>query len=115
MTVKAKRGRRRYVYFVTVAGKYVPYEDLLRTLITPCERAGLRSIRLIQFDGRAGIVRSSLTDLPELKRIIDHQGSEHFRSIRTSGTLRALRNRYFKSTGQKESEARDGQHMQGDL
>jgi len=94
MTVKEKRGRRRYVYFESADGNVRSYEDMLQSVINPAAAAGVRSIKLIQFDGRRGIVRCALKELETLLSSINDV-NKPFRTLCTSGTVRTIRERYF--------------------
>jgi RNase P/RNase MRP subunit POP5 len=88
MVVKEKRGRRRYIAFRSELGR----EQMLSALRSKADSIGVRTPKLIQFEGGMGIVRCS----PEEKdAIIDLLGSvEGTESLLTSGTLRTLRERY---------------------
>lgn len=105
MTVKEKRGRRRYVYFESTDGTVRPHEDMLQSVINPSAAAGVRSIKLIQFDGRRGILRCALTELDMLLGAVNAD-DRPFRTLCTSGTVRTLRERYFPDQLQKRP--RDG-------
>jgi RNase P/RNase MRP subunit POP5 len=105
MTVKEKRGRRRYVYFESADGKALPHEDMLQSVINTSAAAGARSIKLIQFDGRRGIVRCALTELDALLGAVNADGRP-FHTLCTSGTVRTLREKYFPDQLQKRP--RDG-------
>jgi len=100
MTVKEKRGRRRYVYFESADGTVRSHEDMLHSVINPAAAAGVRSIKLIQFDGRRGIVRCALTELETLLSSVNTEGRP-FRTRCTSGTVRTIRERYYPDQLQK--------------
>ena len=100
MTVKEKRGRRRYIAFKVISDKGVYREDLLFALRASSTKMGITTPKLIQFDEMKGIVRCSNLDkevtiqlLHDVGRTIDN-GFE-LETLRTSGTLKTLRNRYF--------------------
>jgi RNase P/RNase MRP subunit POP5 len=96
MTVKSKRGRRRYVYFEAVGGKPVPRENLIRSVITPAEAGKALSLKIIQFDGTKGIARCFQKDLEPLKMLLNEKKEGTlFRTICTSGTIKTLREKYF--------------------
>jgi RNase P/RNase MRP subunit POP5 len=97
MTVKEKRGRRRYLYFEVVDGEIASNEEMLQAIVLPANRMGLRSFKSIQFDGRKGIVRCALVEAERLRDIINRTSSpvRPFRTICTSGTVRTLKERYF--------------------
>lgn len=97
MTVKEKRGRRRYLYFEVVGDVIASNEEMLQAIALPSNRMGLRSIKVIQFDGRKGIVRCALVEADRLRDVINHSSPpvRPFRTICTSGTVRTLRERYF--------------------
>lgn len=105
MTVKEKRGRRRYVYFESADGTVRQHEDMLQSVINASAAAGVRSIKLIQFDGRRGIVRCALVELETFVRAVNADGRP-FHTLCTSGTLRTLRERYFPD--QLRKRPRDG-------
>ena len=86
MTVKEKRGRRRYVAF-TVRPE----------LTKECLIASLRNLRdppyVVQCAEGWAIVRCSPRDLEETIAVINETEPSSV-SLRTSGTLSSLRNRY---------------------
>lgn len=85
MVVKSERGRRRYVFFEVP--QHVRRDDVSQAL------EGIGSVKVITCsDGRA-VVRCS----PDDREAVTRRMSESFdgcRSVRTSGTLRGLRDRY---------------------
>jgi RNase P/RNase MRP subunit POP5 len=97
MVVKEKRGRRRYIAF-EARGAKAANDVLFLALQALFNRAGQRMPKLIQLEGNLGIVRCLE---PEMKGVIDTlngrigEGEREitFRSLYTSGTLRALRSR----------------------
>lgn len=95
MVVKERRGRRRYVAFEVTSEELVPPESLLSALraLTP---QGGRVPKLIQFDGHMGILRCDLRDLAPTKELVVRAGAKvgaKVRTVSTSGTLLALRER----------------------
>jgi RNase P/RNase MRP subunit POP5 len=102
MVVKEKRGRRRYVAFET--SEIIDAETVSREIISSAVRLGVRPPKLIQFEGRRGIVRSSE---PEKEATIELLNAAELpmRTLRTSGTLKTLRERYFLPKSKSEAEA----------
>jgi RNase P/RNase MRP subunit POP5 len=98
MVVKEKRGRRRYIAFEATGAAAATNEQLYSALLTLFNRSGRRFPKLIQLEGRLGIVRCLE---PEMKTVIDvlngsvgeKENDVRFRTLYTSGTLRALRAR----------------------
>jgi RNase P/RNase MRP subunit POP5 len=89
MVVKSKRGRRRYIAFRWQGNQAASDEDLLAYLRSTLAPLGVR-FKLIQFDGRQGIFRVGGGDRgPVLERLAQADGP--VRTLRTSGTLRSLR------------------------
>ena len=85
MVVKSERGRRRYVFFEVP--QPVRRDDISQAL------EGIVSVKVITCsDGRA-VVRSSPDDREAVTRRMS-EGFDGCRSVRTSGTLRGLRDRY---------------------
>ncbi|MFA5312084.1 MAG: hypothetical protein WC375_02055 [Methanomassiliicoccales archaeon] len=96
MTVKSKRGRRRYIYIESASGTPVPREDFIRSVTAPAEAGKAPSLKVVQFDGVKGIVRCYLKDAKPLMELINGaEGGAFLRTVRTSGTIRTLRERYF--------------------
>jgi RNase P/RNase MRP subunit POP5 len=99
MVVKDRRGRRRYIAFRVVSESRVSIDDLFRTLGDVSDRSGTRAPKLIEFDGTIGIVRCSniekertLEMLGRLDSIAQKEAKVEL--LRTSGTLKTLRERY---------------------
>ena len=92
MVVKEKRGRRRYVAFET--SDVVDPETVSREIISSAVRLGVRPPKLIQFEGRRGIVRSLEPEKEATLDLINAAGLP-MKTLRTSGTLKTLRERYF--------------------
>ena len=85
MVVKSERGRRRYVFFEVP--QPVRRDDVSQSL------EGIGSVKVITCsDGRA-VVRCSPDDREAVTRRMS-EGFDGCRSVRTSGTLRGLRDRY---------------------
>ena len=85
MVVKSERGRRRYVFFEVP--QPVRRDDVSQVL------EGIGSVKIITCsDGRA-VVRCSPDDREAVTRRMS-EGFDGCRSVRTSGTLRGLRDRY---------------------
>lgn len=86
-------------------------ETVSREIISSAVRLGVRPPKLIQFEGRRGIVRSSE---PEKEAIIELLNAAELpmRTLRTSGTLKTLRERYFPTKllagGESEGGRRAG-------
>jgi RNase P/RNase MRP subunit POP5 len=104
MVVKQKRGRRRYVAFIVEPP--ISYEALLADLRSIGDRLGVKTPKVIQFDGSFGIIRTSPVEKEAIIGLLNGEG-EGFavRSLATSGTLRTLRERFGK--GRDPSESRD--------
>ncbi|HEY3419758.1 MAG TPA: hypothetical protein VGK23_04320 [Methanomassiliicoccales archaeon] len=92
MVVKAKRGRRRYIAFETT--DVIDAETVSREIISSAVRLGVKPPKLIQFEGRRGIVRS-LEPEKEATLELLNTAALPMRTLRTSGTLKTLRERYF--------------------
>ncbi len=85
MVVKSERGRRRYVFFEVPAG--TGRDDVLLAL------EGIGSVKVITCTGGKAVVRCSPSDRPAVEERMS-SGFEGCRPVRTSGTLRGLRDRY---------------------
>lgn len=101
MVVKSKRGRRRYIAFEILSGS-ASYEDLLSTLNASFREAGLNPPKVIQFDGRRGIVRVPAVEQAKAVESMNKAPAEGrtalgIGTLAVSGTLRTLRERYFYS------------------
>ncbi len=100
MVVKERRGRRRYIAFKLVSPDKVSAESLLAALISSFSSRGIKAPKLIQFDGRGGIVRVPLDNKNRGVEALNHIRIENgfpfsIETLRTSGTIRTLRERYF--------------------
>ncbi|MFQ6107345.1 MAG: Rpp14/Pop5 family protein [Thermoplasmata archaeon] len=99
MVVRDKVGRKRYVVFCVDSESSLSHEDFERAMVSMFREKGvLRSVRprLIDFDGRTGIMRCAHTGKEEviglLNRIVDVKGTEvRIETVKTSGTLRKAR------------------------
>lgn len=102
MVVKQKRGRRRYVAFET--SEVIDAETVSREIISSAVRQGVRPPKLVQFEGQRGIVRSSEPDKEATIKLLNEAGLP-MKTLRTSGTLKTLRERYFepKTKGSKRA------------
>jgi hypothetical protein len=88
MVVKSKRGRRRYIAVRSREG-IMTNEDLLAFLRSSLSSAGIR-YKVIQFDGREGIVRVGGEDRHRAEEELNRSGGR-LMTLCTSGTLRTLR------------------------
>lgn len=86
-------------------------DTVSREIISSAVRLGVRPPKLIQFEGRRGIVRSSE---PEKEATIElvNAADLPMRTLRTSGTLKTLRERYF-SPGPVDGIERKGGRQAG--
>lgn len=93
MVVKDKRGRRRYVIF-RVEGGPIDGRHLSQVLRREFEKG--HEPKLIQFDGRLGIVRCPHDKRREVTERLNRISQEGLRivTLRSSGTLKSLRERY---------------------
>jgi RNase P/RNase MRP subunit POP5 len=90
MVVKSKRGRRRYIAIRALAELPMTDEDLLSSLNTSLTRSGVK-FKVIQFDGRRGIIRVHGPDQRKATDAINGQVERTLETLRASGTLRSLR------------------------
>ncbi len=106
MVVKEKRGRRRYIAFTS--DEKVSNEDLVSALNSAFGERGMKTPKIIQFDGRKGIVRTSDVDKAKSIEILNSISGRPFSlsTLRTSGTLRTLRERYFTETSTSEAKGK---------
>lgn len=93
MVVKDRRGRRRYIIF-RVEGEDIDRRCLLHLLRHTFPRA--EEIKLIQFDGKLGIVRCPHLRQQEVIERLNSiaNGGVKITALRSSGTLKSLRERY---------------------
>ena len=101
MVVKEKRGRRRYIAFMVVSDFQLSKQELVSKIRERSMELDLKPPSLIQFEGKVGIVRCSHLEKDrtiELLGDIGVKGNKafHVETLRTSGTLRTLREIYFK-------------------
>ncbi|MFW5914614.1 MAG: hypothetical protein ACOCSO_02345, partial [Thermoplasmatota archaeon] len=76
----------------------VPKPRLKALLERSAAEVGAGRPKLIQFDGRKGIVRCGHLDRDKMMEALERAGGEEMEiaALRTSGTLRKLRQRYFE-------------------
>ena len=91
MVVKSKRGRRRYIALRAREEKGISEEAFLGALNSSLRRSGIR-YKVIQFDGREGIVRVSGADRDRALGILNEAAGSTLATLRVSGTLKTLRN-----------------------
>jgi RNase P/RNase MRP subunit POP5 len=103
MVVKAKRGRRRYIAFRVTSVSPPSPDELLAALRAACAYPDQKPPKLIQFDGHTGIVRclepERAATMVLLSRVSLQDRRSVVQTISTSGTLRALRERLPRSSG----------------
>lgn len=95
MVVKSKRGRRRYITLCYLKEGKVEEEALYAFLNLTLGRQGVR-FKVIHFDGQRGIVRVGGMDQHRAIEAINDPSAGPWRTTRTSGTLRTLREDYLK-------------------
>jgi RNase P/RNase MRP subunit POP5 len=101
MVVKERRGRRRYVAFEVTSEELLGADAFLSALRSLS--SGRKAPKLIQFDGHLGVVRCDLGELAWTKELLVGVGERLGSSIRTlstSGTLHALRERLHLPEGE---------------
>ncbi|HRR66863.1 MAG TPA: hypothetical protein P5063_04365 [Methanomassiliicoccales archaeon] len=99
MVVKEKRGRRRYIAF-QVDGK-ASDEEFLAALNAALSSRGVKVPKVIQFDGRMGVVRCSPKDKDRILAALAADG-KGIVPLSTSGTLLTLRKRYFSGLERRD-------------
>lgn len=101
MVVKEKRGRRRYIAF-RVDNK-ISDGELLAALNAALTPKGIKVPKVIQFDGRMGIIRCPPLDKEKVLSALNEGSDPRCKivTLSTSGTLLTLREKYFP-----ESETR---------
>jgi RNase P/RNase MRP subunit POP5 len=90
MVVKSKRGRRRYIAIRVRGDGRMTDEGLLSALNSSLYRSGVR-YKVIQFDGREGIVRVGGIDRDRAQKALEELAGDALVTLRISGTLRTLR------------------------
>jgi RNase P/RNase MRP subunit POP5 len=100
MVVKSKRGRRRYIALRCREGTMTD-EDLLASLRSSLSPAGIK-YKVIQFDGKEGIVRVGGGDRVRAEEELNSTGSR-LMTFRTSGTLRTLREEALSNQNNRAS------------
>ena len=87
MVVKENRGRKRYILFWHSDSK----EDIDKFIKNEINTLGCKiKAKLIKFDLEKGIIRVDHTMLAKVRDIINKNKSLKIKTIRTSGTLKAL-------------------------
>lgn len=101
MVVKEKRGRRRYIAFRTE--HKITDGELLAMLNAALTPKGIKVPKVIQFDGRMGIIRCSPPDKEKVVAAFTEPASTRcaIETLSTSGTLLTLREKYFPTTEQR--------------
>ncbi|MFQ6128755.1 MAG: Rpp14/Pop5 family protein [Thermoplasmata archaeon] len=99
MVVRDRIGRKRYIVLSVDSERAISLEDFERVLLSLCRKEGILHLirpKLIDFDGRVGILRcahkgkGNAIDL--LNSITEIRGAKvEVRTIKTSGTLRKAR------------------------
>jgi len=102
MVVKEKRGRRRYIAF-RVENR-ISDEELLGTLNAILSPRGIKVPKVIQFDGRMGILRCPPVDKDRVVSALSERSDPRRRieTLSTSGTLLTLREKYFPRSETRE-------------
>lgn len=102
MVVKEKRGRRRYIVF-RVAGRMTD-QELLAALNAILDSRGIKSPKVVQFDGVKGIFRCSPADKDRIVKAFSDasEGSQRIETLSASGTLLTLREKYFPKVDRRE-------------
>ena len=90
MVVKSKRGRRRYIAVRYRQEGTLTDEGLLAALNISLTASGIK-FKVIQFDGRRGIVRVSGADQARAVEAMNNKSNDALETLKTSGTLRTLR------------------------
>jgi RNase P/RNase MRP subunit POP5 len=105
MVVKERRGRRRYIAFsVEPLASDAAFLAYLRSA---GDRLGIRTPKVIQFDGAFGIVRTSPAEKEAVIGLLNGQGEGiTVHSLATSGTLKTLRERFGKERGPDKTRRR---------
>jgi len=95
MVVKEKRGRRRYIAFRSE--RELSDAELLATLNAALSPRGIKVPKVIQFDGRMGILRCSPPDKEKVVAVLAERSDARcgIETLSTSGTLLTLREKYF--------------------
>ena len=101
MVVKDRRGRRRYIAFEVVCDEPVDPMEFKKAIAGEASRLGVDPPKLIQYEKGRGIIRCPHTEakimIKTLQGIVEIDRKEaRVRTLRTSGTIRTLRERYFK-------------------
>ncbi len=104
MVVKEKRGRRRYIAFSVISSRSVGRQEVLSEMSARSDLMRLHAPVIIQYGGNKGIVRCDHAAKEETLRLLrqlrGEPGMEYrVEPLRTSGTLRTLREKYFSERG----------------
>lgn len=105
MVVKSKRGRRRYIAFRVRDGSKLTDEGLLSALNPPFLSERMKPPKVIQFNGSSGIMRVGGADHKKAVELINSGGQGTLETLRASGTLHTLRERYFPTHGSSAKRA----------
>ena len=89
MVVKEDRGRKRYILFSHSGhNSKKEIQNLIRKEISTL--GGKIKSKLIKLDLKKGVIRVDHTILSEVRDIMNKNESPRIKTIRTSGTLKAL-------------------------
>lgn len=97
MTSKSARGRRRYIAFRIVGDCEISADEIEGFVEEFGKKMLLRSAKIIEISGNFGIIRCAHRDKEKMIEILRSvrlgNGNIWIETLRTSGTLRALRNK----------------------
>ncbi len=98
MVVKEKRGRRRYIAFRV--DSMISDGELLAILNATLTPLGIKVPKVMQFNGRMGILRCSPLDKDKVISALTERKDRRnkIETLSTSGTLLTLREKYFPET-----------------
>ncbi len=109
MVVRAKTGRKRYIAFeILPAGEHISRNRLARIIEMKCSEAGMKSrLDLILVEGSYGIARTTQRGLEEAKEFLNSlpvdDSTIRLRTVRTSGTIRTLKESYINPNARSRS------------
>ncbi|MDD1769887.1 MAG: Rpp14/Pop5 family protein [Methanomassiliicoccales archaeon] len=94
--MKAKRGRRRYIAFITSPPSALTSQAFNEIARKAKDASGANEVKPIQHHGGIGIVRTSPIDQRKVKEALNSLGSNgslgfEIETVLASGTLRTLR------------------------